>query len=70
MKYYLFDGEPGWSGFKIIEYQEHEYEKMIDKVRDYHLTNDRTPTVFLGHKLEFAPAEIVKSWKIKERARE
>ena len=56
MKYYLFDGEPGWSGFKIVEFEDRN--KMIDCVRELEIKNERLPTVFYGDKLQFEPAEI------------
>ena len=65
-KYFFFDGEPGWSGFKIIEFAGHEHDAMIDKVREFHERHERLPTVFYGTRLSFEPAEIIKSWKIQE----
>jgi hypothetical protein len=61
MKYYFFDGSPGWTGFKIVEFT--SYDDMIEAVRRFHLAHDFLPTVYHGTKLEFEPAEIVKSWK-------
>jgi len=66
-KYYFFDGRPGWTGFKIVEFD--DYAAMVEAVRRFQLLHDFLPTVYYGKKVEFEPAEIVKSWKIKEPPR-
>ena len=66
-KYYFFDGSPGWTGFKIVEID--GYDAMIEAVRKFQLSHDFLPTVYYGEKIEFEPAEIIKSWKVKEPPR-
>jgi hypothetical protein len=64
-KFYVFCGRPGWTGFEIKE--TFDYAEMIEMVRKLEHQNEFLPTVFYGEKLEFEPAEIVKSWKVKEQ---
>jgi hypothetical protein len=45
------------------------YEEMIELVRKHYEMYERHPIVFYGEKLDFEPAEVVKSWKIKEPPR-
>jgi hypothetical protein len=66
MKFYFFDGRPGWTGFKIVEID--TYDAMIEAVRKFHEHHEFLPTVYYGQKLEFEPAEIVKSWKTKDQS--
>lgn len=61
-KYYLY-----WSYGSLAEVREFsDYDKMIECVRMHIEMYERPPVVYFGRKLEFEPAEIVKSWKIKE----
>lgn len=61
-KFYLF-----WASGSLAETKEFDdYDKMIECVRQHVEQHERLPTVYYGEKLEFEPAEIVKSWKIKE----
>jgi hypothetical protein len=65
-KYYFFDGWPGATGFKIVEFD--NYDAMIEAVRKFEKSNEYLPTVYYDEKVEFEPAEVVKSWKIKDAA--
>lgn len=67
MKYYLFNGQPGWTAFSIIEFD--DYDLMIEAVRKFQESYDFLPNVYYGQKLEFEPAEIVKSWKVKSESK-
>ncbi len=58
-KYYVLNGSaPG-----VKEFSDHD--DMIEHVRKCNAEYGRLPTVVFGELLEFEPAEIVKSWKIK-----
>jgi hypothetical protein len=61
--YYVFEGQPGWSGFRIREVE--SYDEMIEWVLQYERAYEHLPTVYYGTKLEFEPAVTVKTWKIK-----
>lgn len=41
-------------------------DEMLECVREHVNMFDMPPTVYYGEKLEFEPAEIIKSWKVKE----
>jgi hypothetical protein len=58
-KYFYFTGMNG----QVDEID--DYDKMIEVVRQHQLNYDRLPKVIYGERLDFEPAEIVKSWKIK-----
>lgn len=62
-KYFLY-----WSYGSCQEVKEFiDYDEMIECVRKHVEQEGYVPTVYYGEKLEFEPAEIVKSWKIKDR---
>lgn len=42
-----------------------DHDAMIECVRKFHKEHGFLPTVYYGRKLEFEPAEIVKSWRLK-----
>lgn len=50
---------------KVLEF--YDYKDMIECIRKHHQDHERLPDlVIYGVKMEFEPAEIVKSWKVKE----
>jgi hypothetical protein len=61
-KFYLFWG--AGTGAEIKEF--YDEDAMLEFVRLHQQMYDRLPTVYFGTKLEFEPAEVVKSWKVKE----
>lgn len=46
------------------EFDEHDYDRMIEWVRKMK-DRDNNPRVIFGDMLEFEPREIVKSWSVK-----
>lgn len=62
-KFYVF-----WGSGSLAETKEFsDQDEMIECVRLHERQFDRLPTVYYGEKIEFEPAEIVKSWKIRAK---
>lgn len=57
-----------WGSGSLAETKEFsDQDEMIECVRKHFLHFDRPPDVYYGEKLDFEPAEIVKSWKIRAK---
>ena len=60
-KYYVL-----WSHGSLAETKEFcDQSRMLECVRLHHERFGHLPTVYFGEKLEFEPAEVVRSWKVK-----
>lgn len=60
-RYYMQSGYG--SLFEMKEFLRED--EMLECVRQHFVLYDRMPTVYYGERLEFEPAEIIKSWKVK-----
>lgn len=65
MEKYFVLSRYGWTGAKIEEFLDDE--AMLEFVRKENNSTGVMPVVFYGRKLEFEPAEVVKSWKVKDQ---
>lgn len=50
-----------------IEFSEFEETKMLEWYREQIVEWERKPTVIFGTLLEFEPAEIIKSFRVKDQ---
>jgi len=59
-----------WASGSLAETKEfYDENEMLECVRKHHEMYDRLPLVYYGEKLQFEPAEVIKSWKIKDEPR-
>lgn len=61
MKYFVMWGG-GSSVAQVKEFD--DQHEMLECVREHHNTFQYLPDVYYGEKIDFEPAEIVKSWKV------
>jgi len=60
-KYYLY-----WASGSLAQIKEFDkLADMLECVRQHYEMFEWLPVVYYGEKLEFEPAEIIKSWKVK-----